>query len=45
MNKLNIIQDSRSSQDFSYSQGESPAAAHLLIYFKKLKLQKIFLLA
>jgi hypothetical protein len=44
MNKLDVIQDSHSSPDFS-CPGQSSTAAHLLTYLKKLKVQKIFLLA
>jgi len=45
MNKLDVIPDSRSNLDFSCSQGKNLASVQLLTYLKKLKLQKIFLLA
>jgi hypothetical protein len=44
MNKLDVTQDSHSSPDFSWLS-QSPTAAHLLTYLKKLKVQKIFLSA
>lgn len=38
----NINQEANSIPDFSCSQSENLAAVHLLAYFKKLKIQKIF---
>jgi hypothetical protein len=39
---LNVIQDSNSNPEVSFSGDATPAAAHLITYLKKLKLQKIF---
>ena len=39
---LNIIQETNSILDVSFSHYGNPVAAHLLAYIKKLKIQKIF---
>ena len=42
IDKSNITQNPNSSLSFSSSGIVNPAASHLLAYFKKLKIQKIF---
>jgi len=39
---LDVIQDPNSNPEISFSSDANPAAAHLITYLKKLKLQKIF---
>jgi len=41
-NASNVIQDSISNPDFFSSAGQNSAAAHLIVYLKKIKVQKIF---
>jgi hypothetical protein len=44
-NALNAIQDSSSNLALFSPRHENPAAAHLIVYLKKIRVQKIFRLA
>jgi hypothetical protein len=39
---LNIIQDPNSNPEFFFPGDANPAAAHLVAYLEKIRLQKIF---